>query len=366
MLSDNKTLSEVITMGQIQNITKSRKGKHLNYEERIKIEALYRSGLRPSDIGLQLERSRRTIERELAKGMVEQVTSELIPYMTYSADVGQKEYDKRATAKGPPMKIGKDHNFVEYIEKSIKAGKSPYATLQSIKNEGLKFNTSICVRTLYTYINDGLFLGISNRDLPVKKDGKKRDYRKIRQAITNVKGTSISERPAHIDNRKEVGHWEMDCVVGKRGTKTALLVLSERSLRKELIFKISHQTQDNVIKVLDRLERSMGRVQFSETFKSITTDNGGEFLDFEGIEKSLFAKKKKRTKMYYAHPYSAWERGTNENINKMIRRFIPKGADISEFSDNDIKRIEDFINDYPRKVLGGLSANMATKKHIAA
>ena len=353
-------------MGQEKYTTKERKGKHLNYEERIKIEALHRSGLRPSGVGLQLDRSKRTIERELAKGKVELLNSDLTTYETYSAEVGQMEYDKRATGKGPALKIGKDHKFAEYIETSIKSGLSPYATLQNIKNKGLEFDTEICLSTLYTYIDDGLFLGISNKDLPVKKDGKKRKYRKVRQAITNTKGTSISDRPEHIEMREEAGHWEMDCVVGKQGTKAVLLVLSERATRKELIFKMKSKTQDEVVKVLSKLERKMGRVRFSKTFKSITTDNGGEFLDFYRIEKSLFAKKKKRTKMYYAHPYSAWERGTNENINKMIRRFIPKGVDISRFSDDEIKEIENFINNYPRRILNGLSANMAMIYYLAA
>ena len=353
-------------MGQEKYSTKERKGKHLNYEERIKLEALYRSGLRPSGIGFQLKRSKRTIERELAKGKVELLHSDLTTYETYSAELGQNEYDRRATAKGPALKIGKDHKLVDYIETSIKSGYSPYATLQNIKNKGLKFDVEICLSTLYTYIDDGLFLTISNKDLPVKKDGKKRRYRKVRQAITNTKGTSISERPERVETREETGHWEMDCVVGKQGTKTVLLVLSERATRKELIFKMKNKTQDEVVGILSKLERKMGRVRFCETFKSITTDNGGEFLDFDRIEKSLFAKKKKRTKMYYAHPYSAWERGTNENSNKIIRRFIPKGVDISRFSDNKIKEIENFMNNYPRKVLGGFSANMMMKNYMAA
>ena len=88
-----------------------------------------------------------------------------------------------------------------------------------------------------------------------------------------------------------------------------------------------------------------------------TCDNGCENLDFEGIERSVLAKQK-RTTVYYAHPYSAWERGSNENANKLIRRFIPKGVDIGEFSHERIKMIEHWINNYPRRIFGGMSSNM--------
>lgn len=352
-------------MGQTNSTTESRKGKHLNYADRLKIEALSKIGVKPSVIGEQLQgRSRRTIERELARGMVSQITSELITYQAYSADVGQQVYDRNGTAKGPALKIGHDHEFVSYMEESILSGLSPYATLQNvINNPELNFKTSISVKTFYNYLDAGLFMRISNKDLLVKKSKKKRNYHHIRTAITNVKGTSIADRPVEIDSREEVGHWEMDTVVGKQGTKTTLLVLSERSLRKELIFKLTGKTQAEVTRVLNGLERIMGRVAFAEKFKSITTDNGCEFLDFESIEKSLFSKNKARTKMYYAHPYSSWERGTNENINKMIRRFIPKGVDIAKYSKKEIKRIEHWINNYPRKILAGLSANMMEQKY---
>jgi IS30 family transposase len=106
----------------------------------------------------------------------------------------------------------------------------------------------------------------------------------------------------------------------------------------------------------------MGKL-FSETFKTITCDNGCENLDFEGIENSV-RNKRKRTKVYYAHPYSSWERGTNENINKMICRFIPKGIDISAFSVKQITQIQHWINNYPRRIFNGLSANMMERKTI--
>jgi len=127
-----------------------------------------------------------------------------------------------------------------------------------------------------------------------------------------------------------------------------LMVLSEIPTRKELVFKIPSKSQVAVVKELDKLERKMGRA-FSETFKTITCDNGCENLDFECIENSV-RNKQNRTKVYYAHPYSSWERGTNENINKMIRRFIPKGVDISAFSKKQIMQIQHWINNYPRRI----------------
>ena len=202
---------------------------------------------------------------------------------------------------------------------------------------------------------------MTNKHLPVKKNGKKRKYDEVRTATNNSKGTSISERDQKIDLREEYGHWEMDTVVGKQGTKKVLLVLTERMTEQEIIRKIKSKSQFCVVNELDKIERKMGSKKFRETFKTITCDNGRENLDFEGIERSVLTKNK-RTKVYYAHPYSAWERGTNENNNKLIRRFIPKGADIGKFSHERIKMIEHWMNNYPRRKLNGLSSFMLIKK----
>ena len=134
----------------------------------------------------------------------------------------------------------------------------------------------------------------------------------------------IEKRPVEIAERNTFGHWEMDSVVGARGvSKKALLVLTERKTRKEIIFLLKDHTSAAVVKALDRLERKLGK-KFREIFKSITVDNGSEFADWEGMERSRRSKKK-RTKIYYCHPYSSWERGSNENQNKLVRRHIPKG-----------------------------------------
>ncbi len=348
-------------MEQLNYNTESKKGKHLNYEDRIKIEALSKAGHKSEEIGRQLGRSGRTIRRELKRGTVSLLNSDLTEKNEYSADVGQKIHDENGTAKGPGLKIGKDHKLAKYIEKAIgEEKKSPYAAIEDIKNKGLKFDESICFKTIYNYLDNNLFLNISNKDLPIKRNAKKREYKKVRTAITNKRGTSISERPEYINAREEYGHWELDTVVGKQGTKVVLMVLTERKTREEIITKISSKSQSCIVEELNKLERSM-KEEFYEKFKTITCDNGCENLDYEGMENSILGERK-RTKVYYAHPYSSFERGTNENANKLIRRFIPKGTDISEYTEEEIKRIENWINNYPRRIFNGSSSYMMMKK----
>lgn len=94
-----------------------------------------------------------------------------------------------------------------------------------------------------------------------------------------------------------------------------------------------------------------------EVFRSITVDNGSEFLNSADLERSVRSLGIQRTRIYYAHPFSAWERGSNENANKLIRRFIPKGTDIGKLKQKDIQRIEYWMNNYPRRIHGYKSAN---------
>ena len=350
-------------MSHLNYTTKNTKGKHLNYEKRIKIEVLSKTGMKSEQIALYIGCSGRTVRRELAKGRTKLLNSDLTTKTEYSADIGQQKHDYAATAKGPMLKIGNDYELVKYIENLIINEKmSPYAVAEKIKQSG-KFKTTISYKTIYNYIDNGFFPHLTNKHLPVKKNGKKQKYNHIRTATNNTKGRSISERDATVEKREQYGHWEMDTVVGKQKTKEVLLVLTERMTRQEIIRKIRSKSQVCVVKELDKIERKMGSKKFRETFKTITCDNGCENLDFEGIEKSVFTKKK-RTEVYYAHPYSAWERGTNENANKLIRRFIPKGVDIGEFSHERIKIIEHWINNYPRRIFGGMSSNMLTEKIV--
>lgn len=338
-------------MSQAQDSRKGGKWKQLSEKERYKIEALTRAKLGSGEIARQLGRNRRTIQRELARGRVTQnVDWELVE--RYCADYAQLVCRTRAANKGGGLKIGHCHALAEYLEKKIVQERfSPDAALNGYKKQGLTFEVSICTKTLYNYIDAGIFAGINNGHLPVKKEGKKRPYCSRKVALNNMKGRSIEERPSQVNDRTENGHWEMDCVESGRGAKACLLVMTERVSRGERIFKMKAKTQECVAAVLDGLERRH-KNRFSEIFKSITVDNGSEFLSCAKLENSKRVQGTKRTTLYYAHPYSAWERGSNENANRLIRRFIPKSADIGKYSEGDIRRIERWMNNYPRRLLG--------------
>ena len=141
-----------------------------------------------------------------------------------------------------------------------------------------------------------------------------------------------------------------------RGSNAALLTLVERKHRRLIVRKLPDKTQASVLRALKRIERHYGPRRFRQIFKSITVDNGSEFLDVEALEASDFSQQQ-RTRIFYAHPYSAWERGSNENANRMLRRFVAKGRDIAHFTRTKILQIESWINNYPRRILNFMTPN---------
>ena len=157
-------------------------------------------------------------------------------------------------------------------------------------------------------------------------------------------------------SRNEFGHWELDTVIGKRSRDAVLFVLTERKTRYEIIFKEKDKSVLSCVNVLNKLERRY-KGDFKNIFKSITCDNGCEFANWVAMETSVYKAHGPRTQVYYCHPYSSYERGSNENQNKFIRRFIPKGTPISNYTNTDIKTIQDFINNYPREIFGFSTSN---------
>lgn len=342
-------------MEQVNCNTKRKKHKHILRDDRYVIEQMLNAGQEKAAIIAVIGCTKKTMEREIARGTWDWLNGETYEYESvYSWDVAQRKHEERSKNKGRYAKINDMPKLRKFLETQIKKHKySPEAALNKAKEAG--YAVEISVKTLYNNIDTGE-IGVKRKDL-LRKDGWKQDKTKPRKAANNLKGESIDNRPSAANERSEYGHWEMDLIVSCKGGKGALLTLTERKLREEIIIRLPDKTQRAVKRALDRLERRYGS-KFKEKFKTITADNGSEFLDFKSLEKSCRTKAK-RFKMYFAHPYSSWERGSNENANGIIRRFFPKGTDFSKVSIASIQAVEDWMNDYPRRILGGISANRA-------
>ena len=328
---------------------------YMRKDERYKLEAYREAGKGVSWIARKMGFSRQTIYNELRRGEYVH-TCDYWDEVRYSADKAQQIHNYNQTAKGRPLKIGNDHAYANFLEARMlgiqETGEidrrkrySPAAALELARREG--FTTSVCASTLYSYIDKRVFLHLTNRDLWEKGKKKKKDYDRV-QRIAHPALPSISERPPAAGERLEPGHWEMDLVVSKKGGSHVLMTLTERLSRRELIFKLPDKRAASVRAVFDRLERNLPN--FRERFKSITTDNGSEFLEYDKLVQSIYGGK--RFEVYYCHSYAAWEKGTNENHNRMIRRWYPKGTNFKRVPMRQVADLEQWMNNYPRKRLG--------------
>lgn len=334
---------------------KTKGTKNLTYTQRLQLEAYLQARLHKKDIAEKLGVCLATVYNELKRGAY---THKRYSYTddlgdrhykqmsAYSPNIAEDKYRLNQTSKGAPLKIGNDFDFVRYVEKRVLQDKlSPCAVLGEIKRKKL-FRTVISKTTMYRYIEKGIFYNISLKDLPFGQ--RKKQYRKT-VAKRPPKGTSIEKRPAEIARRKEFGHWEMDCVIGKQGTRETLLTFTERLTRYEILYKMPNRKTETVVRYVNKLEKRFGK-SFRKVFKSITVDNGVEFSNFKGLERSIYGGK--RTSVYYCHPYCSCERGSNERLNREIRRLIPKGVDLSTISNKRIQEVETWVNEYPREIFG--------------
>lgn len=331
---------------------KEYKYKHLNYTEKTQIERWYNIEHRKcSEIAELLNKSVRTIQREIKRGLVIIKTSLWEDKISYSADISEQKYKYNMTAKGPNIKLEADYKLAEYIENGIKKErKSPEILVAEIKRKAEEFSVIVCGKTIRNCIHKRI-LNLTEKDMIYKKEYKEKNKNKIHCSKVPAE-KSIEYRPEEANNRSEYGHWEGDLVVGKEGKGAALLTFTERKTREEIIMKIPSKHAINVARGLDKLEKKYGK-EFKSKFKTITFDNGGEFRDYKSLEKSYDGRKKEaRVQVYYAHPYCSGERGSNENANRLIRRFIPKGTVITDITEEFIRWIENWINNLLRPMFG--------------
>ena len=307
---------------------RGRRFSHLSWHNRLKIDKMLKEGYKAQEIADALHVHNSTIYREIKRGLTVQRTTELVDREVYCPDTAQRKYEESKSVHGPDLKIGNDHELAAYIEDKILNGHfSPAAALAKINEEG--------------------------KDLPMHGEHKK-NYKKVHASRPSA-GDSIEDRPEEIDERTTFGHWEMDCVVSARGSLKRLLVLTERLTRREIIMLMRDGSTASVVRALDKLERKCGSQRFRKLFRTITVDNGSEFADCESMERSRYGKHR-RTHIYYCHPYTACERGSNENANRLIRRWLPKGTCFEKLTDTKVRVIETWMNSYPREILGWRSA----------
>lgn len=315
-----------------------KKHRRLTYKERVIIQTLLNENKSKAYIAKKLNRSRSTISREVNK-------------LGGNPKVDYDAYLSHWCAKD------------DYLNKRNLDKISSYSKLKFFVYKGLLSNWTpeqISGRIKELYPNDpvmsisheAIYRHIYNRPqaslnkklikLLVRKKTRRRPAKRKRGVGSKIiNQVSIDNRPKHIELREEVGHWEGDLMIGKNH-KSAIGTIVERKTRFTLIIKLDSKKADEVAKMFSKKLNQLQAI-FK---KSMTYDNGIEMAKHEKITQ------KTGMKIYFAHPYSSWERGTNENTNGLIRRYLPKGTDFNLIDEKYLMKIQEKLNNRPRKIIG--------------
>ena len=295
--------------------------KHLSQAERYQIHALMKAGHDQSQIAKVLDRNKSTISRELSlntgsRGYRPKQACEI------SADRAQNS--RNASTVAPWVK--------EQANALLRVQWSP---------EQIASQLPISHETVYQHVYaDKAQGGMLWKNLRCQKQKRKRyaGGRERRGQIPNRR--PLSDRPLHIEARKQVGHWECDTVIGANH-KGAVVTMVERKSGYAVIAKVANKTSALVSSaIVDKLKPMAVRV------KTLTFDNGKEFAGHAYIDEQL------QSTAYFARPFASWERGSNENLNGLLRQYVPKKRAMSTVSDEEIRMIQNRLNNRPRKRLG--------------
>lgn len=301
--------------------------QHLQKIERVRIQTLLDTGNSIDDIAIYLNRHRSTIYREMKRA------GEGIE--NYEAEIYHKSARKNM---GRKVEREPSSETISLIERQILNEQwSP----EQISN-WLKINNyeTVSHTWIYQYIkNDKSEGGELSDNLRIGSYSK--GHKPYKGNIEDR--VSIEKRPAIVNERRRLGDNEIDLIVGPKN-KGAILTIIDRMSRHCILEKLTGKTSLEVSDKIIKLLNSSSNGPFT-----VTTDNGTEFTDHKRIAEKL------NIKYYFAHPYASYERGSIENLNGLVRQYIPKGTDFTNVSQNEIKIIEEKLNRRPRKVLGFLS-----------
>ncbi|HEM6186835.1 TPA: IS30 family transposase [Streptococcus suis] len=299
------------------------KGKHLTIENRRQIERWKGEGKSNREIARLLGKAPQTIHNEVIRGTTLQQVRKGRFKKLYSADYAQNLYEKNRKKSVRKLSLTK-----ELADKIRHYNMEKFSPEMMVRTKDI----NVGISTIYYWIHKG-HLGLTKKDMLYPRKGRTTK----KQASPNFKpaGKSIEERPEVINLRLELGHYEIDTVLLTRARNKCLLVLTDRRSRHQIIRLIPNKSAEAVNQALKIVLKEF-------QIKSITTDNGTEFSRLSEVFLEEY--------IYYAHPYSSWERGTNENHNRLIRRWLPKGT--TKTTPKEITFIENWINNYPKKCLG--------------
>lgn len=300
--------------------------KHLTIEERACLQKYYMDGLSFRKIAKLLGRSPSTISREIARNYTHRYE-----YNTYYPHTAQRKYLFRRSFCHRGMFWNKD--VTDYITEKLNLTWSPEQISKTPCN--IKMPS---FKTIYRWLYEGY---VAKGNIKVlRKKGKTRKRLGIGGRFTT--GKSIRKRNKSVYKRLEFGHWEADTVVsGKGKTKACFATLAERKTRFYIAIKIPNRKGETMAKAIIKALSQFPK----EAVKTITCDRGSEFSCWREIEEALGCE------MYFTDPYCAWQKGTNENSNGLLREFYPKGRDLSHVSDKTLKKNLALINARPKKVL---------------
>lgn len=290
--------------------------KHITINERNKIEVLNKEGYSARKISKILGFHHSTISRELAR------CNDI-----YEASYSQKDYKKKSRAKGRKTKLS--DSLKKIIENSLDKTWSPEQIV------GRELSHKVSFKTIYNWIYKNLI------NVPLSKLRRKGQSRKTKdnRGKFNI-GKSISQRPKIVKGRVEFGHWELDTIVSSRGnSKGCMATFAEMKTRMYIAIKILDRSQISMFEAIKKLIKNLPK----GCFKSFTSDRGKEFGCYKQVEDEL------GIDFYFADPYSAWQRGTNENSNGLLREFYPKKTDLALVNEEDLIESLSKINARPRK-----------------
>jgi IS30 family transposase len=314
------------------------KCKRLSLAERIVIETLLKEKRSRSYIAKTLSRARSTVTREVNKWVEN-------PDESYNANLAHWCVIEDNKNKRNQRKIDQVPSLKTYIYRGLLNNWSPEQIAGRIKEDYPNdCRMSISHEAIYQHVYSQPQAKMNKKLislLPYHKSRRRSPKGSLKRKIKIKCRVCIENRPKHIEDRKEIGHWEGDLMIGvKQGSAIGTLV--ERKTRFTYIVKLANKKSNTVTsafsKALNTLDKSWR--------KTLTYDNG--------VEMAYHQKLTAKTGMdvYFAHPYSSWERGTNENTNGLIRRYLPKGTNFHQITEEQLKNIQHKLNNRPRKILG--------------